>query len=252
MKLSRLLILAAVLLAAPAGAAEPPREVVVRAAIDGDTLALETGTLLRLAGITTPKASGPAAAALRGLAAAAREALSQLAEGRRLTLAYGGRAQDRHGRLLAHASDMDGRWLQGELLARGLARVMTEPDNHAFAGDMLRLESAARAAGLGLWANQRFRVLAVDEAQRFIDSFQIVEGTIVSATRVRGRGYLNFGPDWRTDFTIALDQRTLKRLAGSTPESLNGRRVRVRGWLKSFNGPMIEATHPEQIELIDP
>jgi hypothetical protein len=25
----------------------------------------------------------------------------------------------------------------------------------------------------------------------------------------------------------------------------------VRGWIKSFNGPMIEASHPEQIEVIE-
>jgi len=27
--------------------------------------------------------------------------------------------------------------------------------------------------------------------------------------------------------------------------------VRVRGWLKPRNGPMIEASHPEQIELLE-
>jgi hypothetical protein len=29
-----------------------------------------------------------------------------------------------------------------------------------------------------------------------------------------------------------------------------GREIRVRGWLEFYNGPMIEATHPEQIELL--
>ena len=33
-------------------------------------------------------------------------------------------------------------------------------------------------------------------------------------------------------------------------ESLAGLRIRVRGWIKSFNGPMIDATHPEQIEVL--
>jgi hypothetical protein len=27
--------------------------------------------------------------------------------------------------------------------------------------------------------------------------------------------------------------------------------VRVRGWLDSYNGPTIAATHPEQIEVLD-
>jgi hypothetical protein len=32
--------------------------------------------------------------------------------------------------------------------------------------------------------------------------------------------------------------------------SLEGQRVRVRGWVESWNGPAIEATHPEQIERV--
>lgn len=34
-------------------------------------------------------------------------------------------------------------------------------------------------------------------------------------------------------------------------KSYKGHILRVRGWLKSFNGPMIEATHPEQIEVLE-
>ena len=44
--------------------------------------------------------------------------------------------------------------------------------------------------------------------------------------------------------------RTFRR-AGVDPTSLEGRRVRVRGWLQSLNGPMIEVTHPEQIEVLE-
>ena len=40
--------------------------------------------------------------------------------------------------------------------------------------------------------------------------------------------------------------------AGIDPEEYEGRTVRTRGWVKSYNGPMIEATHPEQIEVLAP
>ena len=39
--------------------------------------------------------------------------------------------------------------------------------------------------------------------------------------------------------------------AGLAPEDYQGRRLRVRGWLKSLNGPMIVATHPEQLEILE-
>ena len=32
--------------------------------------------------------------------------------------------------------------------------------------------------------------------------------------------------------------------------ALEGRISRVRGWIKWWNGPMIELTHPEQIEVL--
>ena len=38
--------------------------------------------------------------------------------------------------------------------------------------------------------------------------------------------------------------------AGIDTLAYRGRRVRVRGWLESYNGPMIEATHPAQIEVL--
>ena len=70
---------------------------------------------------------------------------------------------------------------------------------------------------------------------------------------VRGRGYLNFGENWREDFTVSIAPRDRRRFeaAGIAVEDYEGRLVRVRGWVDSFNGPMIEATHPEQIEVLD-
>lgn len=125
-------------------------------------------------------------------------------------------------------------------------------DNRALVADMLALEAGARSRRLGIWALPYYRVRSIDEAPRYVGSFQIVEGRVRSAAMVRGRAYLNFGEDWRTDFTITVAPRD-RRLFALSQADLAGfaeRRVRVRGWLKSFNGPMIEATHPEQIELI--
>lgn len=76
---------------------------------------------------------------------------------------------------------------------------------------------------------------------------------MVNAAKVRGRIYLNFGQNWRQDFTITVaprDRRLFDK-AGFNHTDMPGRRVRVWGWLKYFNGPSIEATHPEQIEILD-
>ena len=64
--------------------------------------------------------------------------------------------------------------------------------------------------------------------------------------------YLNFAGDWRSDFTISIARKDAAAFAaaGLDPPALAGKHVRVRGWLAWRNGPMIEATHPDQIELL--
>src|SRR5690606_11013395 len=146
-------------------------------------------------------------------------------------------------------------WVQGELLHAGLARVETTPKTGALAAEMLAAESEARAASRGLWALPAFAVRAPDPnalAQE-LDMFQIVEGVVVSATETRDFLYLNFGLDYRTDFTVSIAARDLDdiREQGLEPLDLEGARVRVRGWLHAVNGPMIDVTHAAQIEVLD-
>ena len=130
------------------------------------------------------------------------------------------------------------------MLSAGLARVYSFADNRSRVADMLALEKKARAVAIGIWSKPYYGVRSATETPKFIDTFQIVEGRVLNAAVVRRRGYLNFGPDWRRDFTITVAPRSRRLFdqAGLPIRAFEGKRVRVRGWLKSFNGPMIEAT----------
>ncbi|MDH5799092.1 MAG: hypothetical protein OEZ19_11040, partial [Paracoccaceae bacterium] len=79
------------------------------------------------------------------------------------------------------------------------------------------------------------------------------EGRVLDAADVRGTIYLNFGADWRSDFTVKITSRSRKlfEAEGFDFPAMENRTIRVRGWLDEMNGPMIEATHPEQIELLE-
>ncbi len=223
------------------------------AVVDGDTLVLDDGREVRLVGIQAPKLPlGRPNFQAWPLADRAREALERLALGQRLKLSFGGRRFDRHGRLLAHLHDDAGRWIQGEMLRQGLARVYSFADNRALVPEMLALERAARASRRGIWSHPYYRVIKASETPSFKGGFQLVEGRVLDASVIKGRAYLNFGPDWRTDFTVSMApaRRRLFEAEGIEVRDYAGRRVRVRGWLKSYNGPMIEATHPEQIEVL--
>ena len=236
---------------------EAVSEGTVASIVDGDTLRLTEGAEIRLVGIQAPKLPlGRRNFRSWPLAEESKRALAALTAGRRLLLGYGGRRIDRHGRLLAHLTLADGAdaglWIQGALLEAGMARVYSFPDNRSRVADMLTRERAARAAKRGIWAHPYYAIRTPETAARHIGTFQLVEGRIVAAATVRGRGYLNFGENWKTDFTVSISPRTLRQRwqGGPAIAALAGKRVRVRGWLKSFNGPMIEATHPEQIEIL--
>ncbi len=239
-----------------AGGLEAGESARVAQVVDGDTVVLDraigTATEVRLVGIQAPKLPlGRPNFPTWPLAAEAKRALERLVLERRVTLSFGGRRMDRHGRLLAHLHAADGAWVQGEMLRSGLARVYSFADNRALISEMLALERQARAAGRGIWGHPFYAIRTPARTKRDIGTFQIVEGTVVGAARVKGRIYLNFGPDWRTDFTVTVGSKAQKlfRQAGFDPLALEGRRLRVRGWIKRFNGPLIEATHPEQIEV---
>jgi endonuclease YncB( thermonuclease family) len=226
--------------------------------VDGDTVVLDPpinlANQVRLVGIQAPKLPLNRPNFKKWpLADDSKLLLEQLALGKRVTLSYGGRRMDRHGRLLAHLHLDDGTWLQGELLRHGMARVYSFSDNRKMVPQMLALEGQARRRRAGIWRHPYYKILNVESAGRRANTFQLVEGKILDVAIVRGRAYLNFGANWRSDFTISIRPRSVRlfRKMKIDLKSLKGRNIRVRGWLKIYNGPMIEATHPEQIEVLD-
>jgi hypothetical protein len=118
---------------------------------------------------------------------------------------------------------------------------------------MLAQEAAARSARRGLWRTAFFAVRAAADAGRHAGSFQIVEGTVVDAVAVDGALLLNFAADWRHGFSARLtsDAARLFRGAGVARHGFIGERLRVRGFLQGGERPMIDVTHPEQIERLD-
>lgn len=245
---------------------------VVTNVIDGDTLVLEDGREVRLTGIQAPKLPlGRPNFEIWPFAEEARGAVMDLALGKRALLRFGGARMDRHKRVLAQVfvAREDGGldWLQKEMLGRGLARVYTFSDNRACSEELLEAERVARGEALAIWANDFYAIRDAADVPTLLERvgrFELVEGRVVSAALVRGRLYLNFGDDYRKDFTVTVQERDVKLFRTEEPwasilggteatdvSALAGRDVRVRGWLDRYNGPGMEATHPEQIEFAD-
>jgi micrococcal nuclease len=125
---------------------------VVRA-VDGDTLEvrLDDGDVetVRLIGVDTPETVKPdTPVQCFGPQASAFE--HRHTEGKRVRLLVGVEPRDFYGRLLAYVF-VDNRFLEVELLRRGLARTLTFHPNDRFAPRFEKLERIAAKRGKGLW-----------------------------------------------------------------------------------------------------
>lgn len=229
----------------------------VTGVIDGETARLADGSELRLAAILAPKALPPRTGqtsrtdpAIERLTTAARDALARLIDGQPITLHFAGAPRrDRHGRHVAHVAGPDGGWVQAALVAQGLARVHTTADFAGGATLLLNLETEAREKQRGLWRHDAFRVRSPRELGRWIETFQIVEGTAVMVEGARATGRLALDGD---NARLALNLSTRARNELRALGDLNTAPLRVRGWVRWQNGPVIDVTHPAQIELLAP
>ncbi len=235
----------------------------VTGVVDGDTVYIDPpfkdGNEVRLVGIQAPKLPlGRKNFPTWPLATEARQFMESLALGKSVALSFGGARRDRYGRWLAHLhvqnSDGMSTWIQGEMLRQGLARVYSFADNRSLVPEMLALEREARLSNRGIWSLPYYAIRNPDAEVLgdLLGTFQLIEGRIVDAAEVKGTVYLNFGADWRSDFTISIPRKVRKLFheASLDPATWSGKSIRVRGWLTRRNGPMIKATHPEQIELL--
>ena len=232
---------------------------VVRSVTDGDTVVLDDGRVVRMIGTQAPKlpldrldfVTWP-------LAPEAKAALEELALNKAVRLGFGGEEVDRYGRVLAHvfvAGDAGEVWAQHAMVAAGLARVYSFPDNRACLDLLFAAEGRARLGGLGIWADPYYSIRAADAPGELLaraGHYELVEGRVLLAEQRGGRVYLNFGRFFKEDFTAVIEAPALRLFKAAEVDvlKLDNALLRIRGWVDDRDGPRIEITHPEQIEVL--
>jgi micrococcal nuclease len=220
--------------------------------VDGETLLLDDGREVRLIGALSPK---PDAAG--GDSQNAR-ALDALVAARSVSFRYEGRRRDRYGRALAQvyvAGPEGAVWLQQHLISQGHARAYALPGNSGCLRALMAAEAEARQARRGLWSSDHFRICdAADPGAlaRLSGQFALVEGRVANVTRTQRTIYINFGSDWRRDFTASVSTHAADSATDGAARiaALSGQQIRVRGWIERRNGPMIVLGSLDEIEVI--
>jgi len=154
-----LLILAAVVLlrpweSEPFSGDDAPRatEAEVVRVVDGDTFEARIGDEVedvRLIGVDTPETVKPGEP-VQCYGPQASHFAHREFEGRRLRLVFGAERRDVYDRLLAYAY-IGHRFLNAELVRRGLARTLAIPPNTRYSARFEQLQLQAARAGRGLW-----------------------------------------------------------------------------------------------------
>ena len=234
--------------------------------IDGLTVLLKDGTIVRLASLDIPDFhvwesayySQDALALLEKLLPEQTEVMmyqTRMAKKGRIT-------RMKHD--LAHlvikpsknqkgTEDEDEQWVNGALLANGLARVYTAPNAPEMVDQMYKIEQEARAKKIGIWEEGgRYVILTPDNLEEDMGALVLVEGTVQKTASVKNNVYLNFGQNWKTDFTIMITPALRKKFAheGVDILGLAGQPVRVRGYLREYNGPLIELEDTVHLEIL--
>ena len=139
--------------------------ILVRRAVDGDTLVLENGERVRLIGIDTPEMhesakldrdsqrSGQDKRTIQELGRRAYVFTKSLVEGKRVSLEFDVERHDRYDRLLAYVylKDASRTFVNAEIVRAGYASLMTFPPNVKYADVFLKLYQEARENRRGLW-----------------------------------------------------------------------------------------------------
>jgi len=216
----------------------------VKRVVDGDTLELVSGQMVRLLGIDTPERGEP-------MADLATDMLKALVGTGSITL-LSCTERDRYGRFLS-VIQSGGVNVNLSLVKEGVALpLLIPPCGIPIAEDVLAVASEAARAGKGLYSGKAMRIVSHLAADTLIGERAMVQGKIVGLSKGPKAWHLNFGDDYRTDFTAVLFSNGRERYSelGVMPESLVGSEVLVIGKVKSYNGPEIIVNGPGQIIVL--
>ena len=147
----------------PVGRSYNYTNILVKRAVDGDTLFLESGERVRLIGIDTPEMhesnklyrdaqrSKQDVSAIQALGRRSYQFTRNLVEGKIVSLEFDLEKYDKYDRLLAYVYLKDGTFVNAEIVKQGYASLMTYPPNVKYADLFLKLYREARENKRGLW-----------------------------------------------------------------------------------------------------
>ncbi|MCP4652727.1 MAG: hypothetical protein GY858_05015 [Candidatus Omnitrophica bacterium] len=228
--------------------------VTVTKVIDGDTIILSNGQKVRYIGIDTPetriKQGNRFIYSPQPFALEATERNRQLVKGKGIELEFDIERVDKYNRTLAYCF-VDGVHINAKLVEEGYAVTYTIPPNVRYTDELMRLQKDARENKRGMWG--AYSDITAAEAENYTNQIRRVKGRVLNAYNSGKVIFLNFGNDYKTDFTVVIFKNSFDQFynKGIDPVNFyNGKIIGVSGKIRQYNGPEIIVSTPSEIEIL--
>ena len=222
--------------------------------IDGDTIKLANGKLLRYIGLDTPelriKKGGKFIYSPQPFSKEATEFNQKLVANKFITVEFDVERVDRYGRLLGYCF-VDDTFVNARLIEEGFATLYTWPPNIKYVDLLVNSQKKARQEKKGLWG--AYETIHHTQANQYINQIRTVEGKVVNTYQSPKCVFLNFGSNYRTDFTVVIFNNVLASFHEKGIDPLTfykGKRIRLSGRIREYNGPEIIVNTPHEIQVI--
>lgn len=151
---------------------------------------------------------------------------------------------DRYGHAIMDDGDRNHEWVsQGTAIA--YSDIASEQNQSLFAAEV-----TARTQRVGLWKNDAVAI-PHQQAKQALNHYALIVGMVEEVSLQRAGAYINFGADWKKDFTIYVPKKTVTQMDSTALVALKGKEVLVRGYVHSYYGPRITLLNPQMMEVMD-
>ncbi|HJX19103.1 MAG TPA: thermonuclease family protein [Acidiferrobacterales bacterium] len=225
--------------------------VTVRYVVDGDSVILSDQRQVRLIGINAPE-FGKDGRPDEPLAAAARDRLRELVQGKHVRLVLEEEQRDHYGRWLAHLRLPDDTrveeiLVEEILLREGLAAAIAIPPNISQVRQLFAAESVARTTRRGIWGVAYTTPVPAESLTSADTGFRFVRGRVTHVGRSRKYMYLDLGPQ----FAVRIGHADWKQYFRGRPENWRGAQIEARGWISEQNGRLhLGIGHPAMLQRL--
>jgi len=200
--------------------------------IDGDTIHLQDRRKVRFIGINTPEIGRKGKASQPFAKQAYRALVKLLKNNKKVGLSYDQDKKDRYKRLLAYVVLVDGQSVEQALLAQGLAYSIVIPPNAKHIDCYRAIEEEARKSRLGVWQLPENQWIEAHKLSSKSKGYRFVSGMVSAYSESKKSIYLKLTPK----LSIRIAKKDLPYFSTIDFKSLQGKKLRVRGWVSRYKG----------------